>query len=101
MTLKEKLEALSKSTDKLDELQEIIKEVESLETQLAEAKNLIGEHEAKIVSLQDTNHKLFLSATKDMSGDDEEDEKTIDDMEPEEALEYLKTQLSKGDENNG
>lgn len=103
MTLKEKLEALSKSTDNLDELQEIIKEVESLETQLSEAKNLIGEHEAKIVSLQDTNHKLFLSATKDMSGSEKEDdgEKTIDEMEPDEAMEYLKAQISKGDENNG
>ena len=103
MTIKEKLEALSKGTDKLDELQEIIKDVESLETQLSEARDIIAKHEEKIVSLQDTNHKLFLSATKDMGSSDEDDEKekTVDEMEPDEAMEYLKAQISKGDENNG
>ena len=104
MTLKEKLEALSKDTDKLDELQEIIKDVESLETQLSEAKDIISKHEEKIVSLQDTNHKLFLSATKDMgsSDDEEEKEKTVEDMTPEEAMEYLTTAItSKGEQDNG
>ena len=87
MPIKDRLTALFKDTDKLDELQEIINDVTALETQLAEAKTVISEHEAKIVSLQDTNHKLFLSVTKDMGGEDEpEDEK---ELTPDEALQKL------------
>lgn len=87
MPIKDRLTALFKDTDKLDELQEIINDVTALETQLAEAKTVISEHEAKIVSLQDTNHKLFLSVTKDMGGEDEPEEEK--ELTPDEALEKL------------
>lgn len=87
MPIKDRLTALFKDTDKLDELQEIINDVTALETQLAEAKTVISEHEAKIVSLQDTNHKLFLSVTKDMGEEDELEEEK--ELTPEEALEKL------------
>lgn len=87
MPIKERLTALFKDTDKLDELQEIINDVTALETQLAEAKTVISEHEAKIVSLQDTNHKLFLSVTKDMGEEDEPEEEK--ELTPDEALEKL------------
>ena len=87
MPIKERLTALFKDTDKLDELQEIINDVTALETQLAEARTMISEHEAKIVSLQDTNHKLFLSVTKDMGDEDEPEEEK--ELTPEEALEKL------------
>lgn len=87
MPIKDRLTALFKDTDKLDELQEIINDVTALETQLAEAKTVISEHEAKIVSLQDTNHKLFLSVTKDMGGEDEPEEEK--ELTPDEALQKL------------
>ena len=75
--LSEDIKKLAEGTDKLDEVKNLISEAESYETQLTEARNKIDEMTSQIASLRDTNMKLFLSVTKPVNEEEEEEPKPL------------------------
>lgn len=80
MALSEKLKSLIGETDKLDELLELMKEIDDLETIKASLEEQVERQSDDIANLRDINGRLALQITSPVKQEEETPEKTGDEL---------------------